>query len=501
MKTATITLKDKVGYGFGDMASSMFWKIFGMYALFFYTDVFGITAAAAGTMFLVARLWDSFFDLFVGIAADRTKTRWGHYRPYLLWFAIPFAVMGAITFFVPSFGSVGKLVYAYITYSLMMIVYSMINVPYASLLGVMSSEPKERNVLSSYRMSFAFIGSFITFMLLQPLIDNYAKIFDSTAAQMNEGTVSTLPIAWTMGIVTIGIICTVLFILCFRWTRERVEAVNENKNDNISVKQDLISLFHNAPWWILVGTGLAALLFNAVRDGVAIYYFRDYVKLSYRMPGTGWDTATIYFLVGQAANLLGVVFAPSLSAKYGKKRTYMIAMLIAAVLSVVFFYIPNQFETPPLSVAPQSWAMFFFILMQLKWVLLIQILISLCAGYVLPLLWSMFADIVDHQELTTGRRASGLIFSSSSMSQKLGWALGAALTGWILAWFKYDPELIKQGLQQSSQTIFGEQLMISLLPAVCCVLAFFGMMFYPLSDKKVKENAEELDKIRNEKPE
>ena len=467
----TIKLKEKIGYGFGDMASSMFWKIFGMYALFFYTDVFGITAAAAGTMFLIARLWDSFFDLFVGIVADRTKTRWGRYRPYLLWFAIPFAVMGIITFFVPEFGSAGKLVYAYITYSLMMIVYSMINVPYASLLGVMSSEPKERNVLSSYRMSFAFIGSFITFMLLQPLIDNYAKIFDPAATQIDTGTIGTLPIAWTMGIATIGIICAALFFFCFRWTRERVEAVNESENKNVSVEQDLVNLLHNTPWWILVGTGLAALLFNAIRDGVAIFYFRDYVQVSYRMQGTGWDTATIYFLVGQAANLVGVILAPTLSAKYGKKLTYMIAMAIASVLSAVFFFIPNQLEL----------------------VLLMQVLISLCAGYVLPLLWSMFADIVDHQELTTGRRAAGLIFSSSSMSQKLGWALGAALTGWVLAWFGYNPDFARQ----SMETIFGERMMISLLPAVCCVIAFFGMMFYPLSDKRVKENAEELEKRRS----
>ena len=477
MQKETIKLREKIGYGFGDMASSMFWKIFGMYALFFYTDVFGITAAAAGTMFLVARLWDSFFDLFVGIAADRTKSRWGRYRPYLLWFAVPFAVMGVITFFVPAFGSVGKLVYAYITYSFMMMVYSMINVPYASLLGVMSSEPKERNVLSSYRMSFAFIGSFITFMLLQPLVDNYATVFDSTMIQIDTGTISTLPMAWTMGVATIGTICAVLFFFCFRWTRERVEAVNESENENVSVKQDLIGLFHNTPWWILVGTGLAALLFNAVRDGVAIFYFRDYVQVSYRMPGTGWDMVTIYFLVGQAANLVGVILAPTLSAKYGKKLTYMIAMAIAAGLSTVFFFIPNQLE----------------------WVLLMQVLISLYAGYVLPLLWSMFADIVDHQELTTGRRASGLIFSSSSMSQKLGWALGAALTGWILFWFKYDPELVKLGIEQSAKTIFGERMMISLLPAVCCIIAFFGMMFYPLTDKKVKEIADELDKKRAEK--
>jgi sugar (Glycoside-Pentoside-Hexuronide) transporter len=467
-----IKLKEKIGYGFGDAASSMFWKIFGMYSLFFYTDVFGITAKAAGTMFLVARLWDSFFDVFVGIKADRTKSRWGKYRPFLLWFAIPFAVMGMITFFAPDFGQTAKLIYAYVTYSLMMIVYSLINVPYASLLGAMSADPTERNSLSSYRMSFAFIGSFVTFMLLQPMIDFFAKTFNpqslENAKHAVNATVSTSPIGWVMGVGAIGAICVVLFLLCFSWTKERV--VQIESEEHVSIKQDLKNLFHNSPWWILVGTGLAALLFNAIRDSVAIYFFRDYVKMNYRVEATGWDMTTIYFLVGQAANLLGVMVAPSLSAKYGKKRTYMISILLAGIFSVGFYFIPNNIGL----------------------ILTFQFIISMFAGYVLPLLWSMFADIVDHQELLTGRRATGLIFSSSSMSQKLGWALGSALGGWILALFNYVPD----ATQQSSQTIFGEHIMISLIPSICCVLAFIGMLFYPLSDKKVKDNSELLNQKR-----
>jgi len=473
MATEKISLKEKIGYGFGDAASSMFWKIFGMYSLFFYTDVLGITAAAAGTMFLVARLWDSFFDVFVGIVTDRTKSRYGKYRPYLLWFAIPFAVMGAFTFFAPDFGQTGKLVYAYVTYSLMMIVYSMINVPYASLLGAISSDPTERNSLSSYRMSFAFIGSFVTFMLLQPLIDFFSKTFGNQmvaqAAKAAESSVSTSPVGWVMGVGAIGMICVILFLLCFSWTKERVTQIESE--ENVSIRQDLKNLFHNAPWWILVATGLAALLFNAVRDSVAIYFFRDYVKVNYRMTGTGWDMTTIYFLVGQAANLIGVMSAPAISRKYGKKRTYMIAMLIAGILSTGFYFIPNS----------------------IAWILIFQFMISIFAGYVLPLLWSMFADIVDHQELLTGRRATGLIFSSSSMSQKLGWAFGSAMSGWILAVFHYMPD----AAQQSAETIFGEHIMISLMPALCCVLALVGMMFYPLTDKKVKENSDQLNLKRN----
>jgi GPH family glycoside/pentoside/hexuronide:cation symporter len=469
----TIKLKEKIAYGFGDAASSMFWKIFGMYALFFYTDVFGITAKAAALMFLIARLWDSFFDVFVGVVADRTKSRFGKYRPYLLWFAIPFALMGVITFFTPDFANSGKLIYAYITYSLMMLVYSAINVPYASLLGAISADPVERNSLSSFRMSFAFIGSFVTFMLLQPLIDFFAERLDPAGfAAKAEHSVSTLPAAWAMGVGVIGVICVALFLLCFAWTKERVRQIE--KEEDISLKTDLKHLLRNVPWWILVGTGLAALFFNALRDSAAIYYFRDYVGVSYKMTGTGWDMTTIYFLVGQAANLLGVMAAPVISARFGKKRTYMIAMLAAGVLSVLFYFVPKD----------------------IAYILAMQFLISVFAGYVLPLLWSMFADIVDDRELKTGRRTSGLIFSSSSMSQKLGWALGASLGGWILAWFGYNEEAVKQGLAVAESVVTGERLMLSVFPAICCGLAFVGMMFYPLSDKKVKENAEELEKRR-----
>jgi GPH family glycoside/pentoside/hexuronide:cation symporter len=341
----------------------------------------------------------------------------------------------------------------------------------------MSAEPKTRNVLSSFRMSFAFIGSFITFMLLQPLVDTFTKFFDTEtfnkiqASGEHAASVSNSPIGWTLGVAVIGALCAILFFLCFSLTRERVQAANKEENESVSVKYDLKLLFQNTPWWILVATGLAALLFNAVRDGVAIYYFRDYVGSEFKVPGFGWDMATIYFLIGQAANIIGVVLAPSVSAKYGKRKTYMLAMLIAAVLSVVFFFIPNNI---PL-------------------ILTLQVLISVCAGYVLPLLWSMFSDIVDFQEYKTGRRASGLIFSSSSMSQKLGWAFGAALGGWILAIFHYNPGLA----QQLSETILGERLMLSIFPAICALLAVVGMIFYPLTEKKVKEISEELEIRRN----
>jgi len=465
-----ITLKDKVGYGFGDMASSMFWKIFGMYLAFFYTDVFGISAAAAGTMFIVTRVFDAVTDPLMGIIADRTKSRWGKYRPYLLWVAIPFAVMGAITFYTPDFGSTGKLVYAYITYIFMMTVYSAVNIPYASLLGVMSPNPNERNTLSSYRMAFAFIGSFVTFMLLQPLVDYFGA---GGPVSQTEG-ISTDPMAWTKAVAVIGSICVVLFYLCFRNTKERVVEIKQAVKT--SIKEDLKLLMRNKPWWILVATGLAALMFNALRDTVAVYYFRYYIIDDYKMAATGWTLTTIYLLIGQAANIVGVVMAPSLSNKFGKRNTYIAAMVLASIFSCGFFLTKN-----------------------IAALMALQITVSICAGYVLPLLWSMFSDICDHQELTTGRRATGLIFSSSSMSQKFGWAIGPAIVLWLMAAFGYIAQGGTETVIQPDSAIFVMRLLISLLPAIACLLAVIGMFFYPLSDKKVKENALELDKRRVER--
>ena len=461
--------KDKIGYGFGDAASSMYWKIFGMYLLFFYTDVFGIPAAEVGTMFLITRIWDSCFDPVVGVLADRTNTRWGKFRPYLFWVAVPFGLIGILTFYTPDWTTGYKIIYAYVTYSAMMMIYSLINVPYASLLGVMSADGKERTPLSSYRMVFAFAGSLVALWIIEPLVRFFSKRSDG---------IDNLQHGWMMAIVVFSLITTALFWGCFWLTKERIKPIKEQKP---VLKQDIKDLFANRPWWILLGAGVAALIFNSIRDGGAVYYFKYYVQttstydLKWGFISTSLSLTTMYFVIGQASNIAGVILATPFANRFGKKNTYLTAMFLASVLSVLFYFLNKT---------------------DIVMILVFQCVISICAGSIFPLLWSMYADTADYSEWKKGRRATGLIFSSSSMSQKFGWTIGGATTGWLLGYYGFQANVI-----QSEATQTGIRLMLSLLPAIGAVLSVLFISLYPLSEKKLISITSELSQRRNESKE
>ena len=463
-----IRLSEKIGYGLGDMSSSMFWKLFGAYLMIFYTDVFGISAAVVGTMFAVTRVWDSFFDPVVGAVADRTSSRWGRFRPYLLFLAVPFGVIGILTFLTPPFGQTGKIVYAFITYALMMMVYSAINVPYASLLGVMSPDPADRNTLATYRMTFAYLGSFLALLLFMPLVNAFGG---GNSGGPMLGWLTAPQAGWLMAAGVIAVVCVLLFLGCFALTKERVRPVRQGKT---SLKTDLRDLLHNRPWWVLLGAGVASLVFNSIRDGATVYYFKYYVDEtavgSISFLGLPFVLSGLYLAVGQAANILGVILAAPVSNRIGKRRTFMAAMAVASVLSVAFFWLGKD---------------------QLVPIFILQALISVCAGSIFPLLWSMYADCADYSELQTGNRATGLIFSSSSMSQKFGWAFGTAITGWMLAQFGFQANAV-----QSAETLQGIRMFLSLLPAAGAFLSLVFIYFYPLSEQKMRQITHELEEKR-----
>lgn len=462
VKNFRLSFKEKVGYGLGDFGCSMYWKLFTMYMTFFYTDVFGITAAAVGTMLLVTRIWDTANDPIMGVIADRTNTRWGKFRPYMVLLSIPFAVMGVLTFTTPDLSTSGKLVYAYVTYTLMMMLYTGVNVPYSSLLGVMSPNSNDRTLLGSYRFIFAFAGSILVLGIAKPLVDFFAE--------MRGGSQE---FGWQMAMVAFGILAIILFALVFSWTRERIEPP---KNQQRSLKQDLKDLVHNKPWFILLGAGIFTLIFNSVRDGTIMYYFKYYVEGSSEFNlgiiDKTYPFSSLFMVLGQAGNLIGVLFAGTISERIGKRYTFMYAMGIATALSIVFYFL-----------SPQSYILMF----------LFQLIISMNAGIIFPLLLSMFGDAADYNEWKQGRRATGLIFSSYSTAQKLGWTLGTAFIGWLLALFGYEANVA-----QNAETLEGIRAMMSLIPALGAFISGLFIYFYKLDDKVMDQISTELAQSREQ---
>lgn len=469
-------LSEKIGYGFGDMSSSMFWKIFSYYLPFFYSNIFGLSLAHAGTLVLVTKLYDAVSDPVMGLIADRTNTRWGKYRPYLLWIAIPFAVAGVLAFFTPQTDNYTfKHVYAYVTYILMMTVYTAINVPYGAMLGVMTDDSREKSVFSSFRMFFAFIGSFIAMGSFEPLLKLRQSILGTLPAEWTLA--DSTPADWTIAVSVIGIVCAVLFILSFVMTRERVteaemakEPVKENSDETAktSVAEDLKALVANGPWWMLLGGGIAILLFNCVRGGAAAYYFADVLGTNAIL------TLALFLTVGEISQLVGVVVTVPVSEKIGKKATFLLVLVAVTVLSIIVAFLP---ETPA-----GMWAL-----------LVSQILICIAIGINSPLLWSMFADVADYSELKNGRASTGLIFSSSSMAQKFGAAFGSAIVLWVLMAFGYDNA---KGAVQTPEALATIKALISWIPAIGSAAGIAIMLGYPLTDKKMSEIRQELSKKR-----
>ena len=448
---------EKIGYGFGDMSSSMFWKLFSYFLPFFYSNVFGLSLADAGVLMLVTRIWDAVSDPMMGIIADRTKTRWGKYRPYLLYFSLPFAVCGVLLFTTPE---TGKTIWAYVTYILMMTVYTGINVPYGSLLNVMTADSDEKSVLSSFRMFFAYGGSFIALFAWEPLCNMFDKARVVTAGASGLAAISTSPEAWNKAMIVIASCCFIFFILSFLMTKEHVKS-----ESTVSVGQDLKLLLKNKPWWLMIGAALASNLFNTVRGTTTAYFFSDYIVKTVEM-APQWAflvSASIFLSIGEIANMVGVVLAVPMSKHLGKKSTYILSMAILIGLSIMFFFLP--------ATTGGYWAMLAF-----------QILISIFTGVVSPLVWSMYADVADYSELKDGTASTGLIFSSASMAQKFGGAFGGAAVMWMLAAFGYDTTA---GVVQTETAITGLRILMSWIPAAVAALAILVVWFYPLTKQKM----------------
>lgn len=461
MIKSRISLREKIAYGCGDFASSMFWKLFSIFLAFFYTDVFGLSAAAVGTMFLLTRIWDAANDPIMGLICDRTHSRWGKFRPYLLFVAVPFALVGILTFSTPDLSATGKLVYAYITYTLMMMAYTAVNVPYAALMGVMTNDPVVRTSLASWRFIGAFSGGLFVTATATHLVQYFGR-GDATSAAGYQ---------WTVAIY--AVFAAVLFMLTFLGTRERLAPPAGNRP---RLKEDVRDLARNAQWFIMLGAAISVLIFNSLRDGAILYYFKYYIQdqavaLFGNTYNFGYATlSAVYASVWLGTNIVGVLLAQPVAARFGKKNTFFGAMLLSALLSFALFFMQPH---------------------QLGLIFLSNVLIGITAGIVLPLIWSMYADIADYSEWKTGRRATGLIFSSSSMSQKFGWTLGGALVAWTLAIFGFVANV-----EQSEFALLGIRLTISVLAGLGAALAAGFVWFYKLDEQTMATIGMELEQAR-----
>lgn len=464
-------LTEKIGYGLGDMSSSMFWKVFSYYLPFFYSNIFALSLFDAGILVLVTRIWDAVSDPMMGIIADRTHTRWGKYRPYLLWVAPLFSIAGILLFTTPDWNYGAKLVYAYVTYILMMTVYTAINVPYGAMLGVMTDDSQEKTVFSSFRMFFAYGGSFVALAAWEPLVNMFKS----------ESSVTS---AWQYAMMVIAAACFVLFILTFLLTRERLKTVS-----TVSVGKDFRSLLSNRPWWLLIGAALCFNLFSTVRGATVAYYFADIIgfdkTLSFQLSTFDFQLlfyAGLFLSVGEVANMLGVACTVPLARRLGKKSLFMAVNALLVVLSIAFFYIP---------VSPTGfWLM-----------LLFQVFISILTGIMSPLVWSMYADVSDYAELRYHTASTGLIFSSSSMAQKFGGAIGGAAVLWLLSACGYTPRTDEQMaaqsvLSQPESALLCLRYLMSFIPALVSVISIIVCYFYPLTTQRIEEINEQLKKQR-----
>lgn len=447
-----LSLKEKIGYGVGDTASCLYFQTFSMFLMYFYTDTFGISAAAVGTMFLVTRIWDTFNDPIMGMITDRTNTKHGKFRPWILWMIIPYVIFGVALFFTPNLGITGKLIYAYITYSLVTMVYTAINIPYGALLGVMSSNPDQRTQLSSFRFLGAFTGNIIIQGALIYLVAFYGGGNDK--------------VGYPLAMATFAILAAGLWFYTFLSTKERILPSKEQQG---KIWEDLKDLGKNRPWIVLCVMGVLTLIWVSLRNGAMMYYFNYYVGDEAK--------AAPFMVVGTIFSLAGVAATTYITRFLkGKRKTFIILSALNAGFTAIFFIAkPTDFGIMYAS----------------------HILGSFIGGPLMPLTWSMFADTADYAEWKFGRRATGLIFSAGTFSQKMGWTIGGAIAGWVLAAYNYQANAV-----QSEETLVGIRLMMSILPAIGSILVVFASLFYNLSESKLAVIEKELlERRKNEQSE
>jgi glycoside/pentoside/hexuronide:cation symporter, GPH family len=471
-----ISVKEKIGFSLGDGAANFIFQTIMILQLSFYTDTFGLTAGKAATLFLVARLWGAACDPIFGALADRTKTRWGKFRPWILWTAIPFGVIGYLAFRTPDMSSSGKILYAYATYLLLMTVYSANNNPYSALSGVITGNMKERTSLSSYRFVVVTLATIAIQGFALPMVSHFGQGNSAKGYQITMGIFSVLAVIF-------------LFITFFT-TKERVSPPPQQKS---SLKQDIADLVGNRQWIIMFIVFLLMFIFLSMRNSILLYFFKYYLNIdSQRAFLTGADKAlfgllgtlgmtsvnasiadntfSIINIISQLAAILGIVLSNILARNFGKRNVFRFWLMIAAIIAISFIFVPA------------TGVLLTFIL---------SVLFSFSWGVTTPLPWAMMADVADYSEWKNNRRATGIVFAGIVIGLKVGLAIGGFLAGSLLSHYGYVSNMI-----QTATALKGIRLTVSVYPALALIICVVALFIYGINKKTEEQMQNELAERR-----
>ncbi|OBP15699.1 cation transporter [Rheinheimera sp. SA_1] len=439
--TSPLRWREKISYGLGDMGFNFYWANISAFLLIYYTDVFGISAAAAGTMMLITKIIDAITDPLMGAIADRTQSRFGKFRPYLLWMALPLAGAGVLTYSTPDLSENGKLLWAYGTYSLLMLCYTAINIPYSALSGVMTGDSQQRTQLVSLRFIGGFSGGIVVTYLTPKLV--------VWLGQGNEA------LGWQLTMGCFGIAAALMFLITFANCRERVQPIAAKP---AAVSQDLKDLMHNKAWLVLFALALIIMVTITMRASSAVYYLKYYLQ----RPDLVGEFLSSYML----ALALGAACTPLMTKFLDKKPLLMLLMTLVGLLSISLYFVPAD---------------------AVSLIFGLNLLIGFLLGPKSPLAFSMYADTADDNEYRTGRRATAMTFAAATFSQKLGGALASAMIGWLLAAIGYVANA-----EQSAGSQQGILWLMTIIPGVIALLAAWVMRFYPLTEARLSEIQQQL---------
>jgi glycoside/pentoside/hexuronide:cation symporter, GPH family len=445
--------KEYVGYALGDTASNFFFQTFNIFLTYYYVDVWGIPATALLWMMPVVRLIGAFDDPIMGLIADRTKSRWGKFRPYLLWGAIPYGICGYLMFAGPDLSANGKIVYAYITYALMLTSYTVINVPYSSLLGVISPSSRTRTVASSFRFVGAFTGALLISLFVRPLVKYLGGANEMYGFQL------------TMAIFAVASV--VMFWITFATTKERVTPPAGQKTN---VREELRELTRNWPWVMLLITSVFSTTFVALRSGSTLFYFKYVVGADREPVFLGLDRSTVFLTTGAIGLVLGTACLGSIARRIDKKYYAAALSAITGICFIGFYFLPA--DNFPLQLAFNGLAQF-------------------CAGPTSALTWALYGDVADYGEWKFGRRSTGLVYSASLFAIKSGLLVGGFLLPFFLDQFGYVKDA-----PQTARALLGITLAFSIAPGIFALLKAGALLIYPLDQKRVDQIEKELAERR-----